>query len=170
VGCSTGEEAYTLSMIIEQFLQSRAISKSCYLAVTGMDISLPALTIARKAIYEHYKIRHVPEYYLHKFFIKQKGGHYKISNSLKKRTCFASFNLIDMAKTSFGTMDIIFCQNVLIYFKSKIRKDIIYQLVEHLKPGGFLVLGAGETLGKPHPELKKIDFPQTLAFVKKYDS
>jgi chemotaxis protein methyltransferase CheR/type IV pilus assembly protein PilK len=169
-GCSTGEEVYTLAMVIEQFLKRHFYDENCYLAVTGMDISIPALSVAKKAVYNHYKIRDVPSSYLKEYFIKQDNGHYQVLDALKKRVCFVPFNIIDIKKALFGTMDIIFCQNVLIYFKSATRKKIIQQLVERLKPGGFLVLGAGESLGNPHPELIKIDFPNTLAFLKEPSS
>ncbi len=164
-GCSTGEEAYTLGMIATQFIKK--LSKHCYLAVTGMDISIPALVTARKAVYEQYKVRHVPERYLEHYFVEQDNGRYQIIDTLKKRVCFVPFNIIDMKKTLLEPMDIIFCQNVLIYFNRDRRKQIIHQLVQRLRPGGFLVLGAGESLSNPHSELEKVDFPNSLAFFKK---
>ncbi len=164
-GCSTGEEAYTLSMIVNQFILK--LKRQCYLAVTGMDISIPALVTARKAIYDQYKVRHVPGEYLEQYFVKQDNNQYQIIEQLKKRVCFVPFNIIDMNKTLLEPMDIIFCQNVLIYFNRERRKQIIHQLVQRLKPGGFLVLGAGESLNNPHPELEKIDYPNSLAFLKK---
>jgi chemotaxis protein methyltransferase CheR/type IV pilus assembly protein PilK len=165
-GCSTGEESYTLAMIINQFMNDRSIEK-CYLAITGMDISIPALVTARKAIYEQYKIRHVPKDYLKNYFLEQENGRYQIIDSLKKRVCFVPFNIIDMKSTLLEPMDVIFCQNVLIYFNRERRKQIINQLVKRLKYGGFLVLGAGESLNHPHPELEKINFLNSLAFLKK---
>jgi type IV pilus assembly protein PilK len=168
-GCSTGEETYTLGMIADKFLQSHYEHNhsNCYLAVTGMDISVPALVTARKAIYDRYKMRYVPEDYLGDYFVQQEDGRSRIIDSLKKRVCFVPFNIIDMKKAIVEPMDIIFCQNVLIYFNRDRRRQIIYQLVEHLKPGGFLVLGAGEALNNPHPELEKIDYPNSLGFRKK---
>lgn len=152
-------------MITTQFIKN--LSKHCYLAVTGMDISIPALVTARKAVYEQYKIRHVPERYLEHYFVEQDDGRYQIIDALKKRVCFVPFNIIDMEKTLLEPMDVIFCQNVLIYFNRDRRKQIIHQLVQRLRPGGFLVLGAGESLSNPHPELEKVDFPNSLAFSRK---
>ncbi|WP_198263657.1 CheR family methyltransferase [sulfur-oxidizing endosymbiont of Gigantopelta aegis] len=166
-GCSTGEEVYTLGMLCQQFLKqhnNRAVSKPCYLAITGMDISVPALVTARKALYDQYKVRHVPEQYLEEYFVAQHNGRYQIVEALKKRVCFVPFNIIDMKKTLLEPMDIIFCQNVLIYFNRDRRKQIIQHLVKRLKPGGFLVLGAGESLNNPHPELEQISYPNALAF------
>ncbi len=165
-GCSTGEEAYTVCMVINQFLKNIPVN-NCYIAVTGMDISIPALVTAKKASYARNKIRHVPLHYREKYFNEQDNGHYKIVDDLRKRVCFVPFNIIDMKKTLLHSMDIIFCQNVLIYFNRIKRKNIIHQLVERLKPGGFLVLGAGESLNTLHPELEIIDFPNALAFQRK---
>ena len=165
-GCSTGEEAYTLCMVINQFLKDLSYN-NCYIAVTGMDISIPALVTARKAVYEPNKVRRIPDQYLEHYFDEQSDGRYQVIDALRKRVCFVPFNIIDMKKTLLESMDIIFCQNVLIYFNRDRRKKIIHHLVERLKPGGFLVLGAGESLNTLHPELEKIDFPNSLAFLKK---
>ncbi len=170
-GCSTGEEAYTLGMVADQFIRQpepqTQQSRNCYIAVMGMDISVPALVTARKATYDKYKVRYVPEDYLEHYFNRQHDGRYQVKDELKKRVCFVPFNIIDMKKVLLEPMDIIFCQNVLIYFNRERRKQIIEQLVKRLKTGGYLVLGAGEALTSPHAELKKIDFTNALAFVKK---
>jgi len=165
-GCSTGEEVYTLCIVINQFLKDLSYN-DCYLAVTGMDISTPALVTARKAIYDQNKVRSVPEQYRKDYFVELADKRFQVVDTLRKRVCFVSFNIIDMKKTLLESMDIIFCQNVLIYFNRDRRKKIIHQLVERLKPGGFLVLGAGESLNTPHPELEKLDFPDSLAFLRK---
>lgn len=122
-GCSTGEEAYTLCMMMNQFLKNSSFN-NCYIAVTGTDISIPALVTARKAIYEHNKVRHVPEQYLDYYFNEQCDGRYQVTDSLRKRVCFVQFNIIEMKKTRLESMDIIFCQNVLIYFNRDRRKKL----------------------------------------------
>lgn len=166
-GCSTGEEAYTLCMVADQFVRSRTNDVNCYLAVTGMDISVPALVTARKAVYDRYKIRYVPENFIENYFVEQDDGRSRVTDAIKKRVCFVPFNIIDLKKIRIEPMDIIFCQNVLIYFNRDRRRQIIHQLVQHLKPGGFLVLGAGEALNNPHPDLELIDFTNSLAFSRK---
>jgi chemotaxis protein methyltransferase CheR/type IV pilus assembly protein PilK len=165
-GCSTGEEAYTLCMIADQYVR-QLDGKNCYLAVTGMDISLPALVTARKAVYEHYKIRYIPDHFLKNYFDMQPGGSASVIEEIKKRVCFVPFNIVDMRKTILEPMDIVFCQNVLIYFNRERRQQIVHDLVDRLRPGGFLVLGAGETMNNPHPELEKVEFHNALAFYKK---
>jgi len=164
-GCSTGEEVYTLCMIVDQFFKKISCF-NCYLAVTGMDISIPSLKSAKEAIYSINNVHHVPEYYLDNYFLQRDDRHFQIIHALRKRVCFVPFNIVDMRKIILQPMDIIFCQNVLIYFTREKRKKIIDQLVDYLKPGGYLVLGAGETLNVPE-HLEKINFLNTLAFVKK---
>jgi len=172
-GCSTGEETYTLAMIAMNYILNQTAHmkktdiKECYLGVTGMDISIPAMVTARKAVYDKYKTRHVPSYYMKNYFESHADGHFSIINELKKRVCFVPFNIVDMQKILLEKMDIIFCQNVLIYFNRERRRQIIACLLQWLKPGGYLVLGAGETTNEPHVLLEKIDFPNTLAFKKK---
>jgi type IV pilus assembly protein PilK len=61
-------------------------------------------------------------------------------------------------------MDLILCQNVLIYFKRELRNEILNQLVKQLKTGGMIVLGAGEVFGWTHPELELVNYESTLAF------
>jgi len=171
-GCSTGEEAYTLAMIAMDYILTRTAHKEktaikeCYLGVTGMDISIPAMVTSRKAVYDKFKIRHVPSYYMKNYFEPHGDSHFRIINALKKRVCFVPFNIVDMKSIFLEQMDIIFCQNVLIYFNSKKRRQIIACLLQWLKPDGYLVLGAGETTNEPYPGLEIIDFPNTLAFRK----
>jgi len=169
VGCSTGEEVYTLAMITTQFLQSlqKLSPKQCSMSLIGMDISLPSLKIAKKSVYKRRNIRHVKAEYLEKYFIKQNEESFKIIESLRRQVCFMPFNIMDMTNIVMHSMDIIFCQNVLIYFTKNKRKKIIQNLIEHLKPGGYLVLGAGEVLNVPHVDLEKVTYLNALAFHRK---
>jgi len=164
-GCSTGEEVYTLCMIADQFFEKMSCS-NCYLAVTGMDISIPSLKHAKEAIYNSNNMHHVPDHYLDNYFLQRDDSHFQVIHALRKRVCFVPFNIVDLKKTILESMDIIFCQNVLIYFTREKREKIIDQLVDYLKPGGYLVLGAGEILKVPE-HLEKIEFLNALAFIKK---
>lgn len=168
-GCSTGEEAYTLYMIADQFLQKEALN-FCSLLVTGTDISTPSLEFAKKAVYNKLRVRHVPENYLKDYFIKQPKNRFQVIDSVKKNVCLMPSNIMDMEKIVLHSMDIIFCQNVLIYFSKNKCKKIIRDLVNRLKPGGYLVLGAGEVLNISCADLEKVNFLDALAFLKKKKS
>jgi len=77
---------------------------------------------------------------------------------------FYRFNLMDVATAPFRRLDVIFCQNVLIYFKKFDRRDILEALVQRLELGGILVLGPGEMLDWQHPQMRRVDHSGTLAF------
>lgn len=162
VGCATGEEPYSLMMYIDKYLADK--SEKCYLAVTASDISHDALAIAKKAIYHKNRFTNVPDEYFENYLEIIDKDHYLVNESLRKRICFNRLNLVNVNKSSVGKMEIIICQNVLIYFKREIRITILNQLVEHLVPGGLLVLGAGEITGWQHPEIVSIQYEGVLAF------
>lgn len=170
-GCSTGEEVYTLAMVVDQFLQNynlkKILSEQCSMSVTGMDISLASLAIAKKAVYKHRNIHHVKEKYLEQYFIKQSDKNFKIVDSLRQYVFFTPFNIMDIKNIVIHSMDIIFCQNVLIYFTKDKQKKILQNLVDHLSKGGYLVLGAGEILNISHVDLEKVIYLNALAFHRK---
>mgnify|MGYP002789135035 CR=1 FL=1 len=89
---------------------------------------------------------------------------FAISETLRKRVGFALFNIMDVARAPLKKLDLIYCQNVLIYFARDRRKQLLSALADLLKPGGMLVLGAGEVIGFTHPLLTRIGNRQTLAF------
>ena len=106
----------------------------------------------------------VPEEYLENYLQEVDEEHYLVNESLRKRICFNRVNLINFNNNTIGKMEIIICQNVLIYFKRETRLLILNHLVEHLVPGGLLILGAGEITGWKHPELNTIKYDGVLAF------
>lgn len=162
VGCATGEEPYSLMMYIDKYFADK--NEKCYLAVTASDISHDALATAKKAIYHKNRFTNVPNEYFENYLEIIDKDHYLVNESLRKRICFNRLNLVDVNESSVGKMEIIICQNVLIYFKREVRITILNQLVEHLVPGGLLVLGAGEITGWQHLEMVSMQYEGVLAF------
>lgn len=162
VGCATGEEPYSLMMYIDKYMTDR--NEKCYLAVTASDISHDALAIGKKAVYHQNRFTNLPDEYIKNYLQDVGKDHYLVSESLRKRICFNRLNLINMNSSSVGKMDIIICQNVLIYFKRETRITILNQFVKHLVPGGFLILGAGEIIGWKNPEINSMKYDGVLAF------
>ena len=162
VGCATGEEPYSLMMYIDKYMTD--INEKCYLAVTASDISHDALAIGKKAVYHQNRFTNVPDEYLEHYLDDVDDKHYLVKESLRKRICFNRLNLLNLDSSSVGKMEIIICQNVLIYFKREIRITILNHLVEHLVPGGLLILGAGEITGWQHPEINSMQYNGVLAF------
>jgi len=162
VGCATGEEPYSLMMYIDKYMTDK--NEKCYLAVTASDISHDALAVGKKALYHQNRFTNVPDNYISDYLEEADKEHYLVSESLRKRICFNRLNLLNLDKSSVGKMEIIICQNVLIYFKRETRVAILNQLVEHLVPDGILILGAGEITGWKHPDMNSIKYNGVLAF------
>ncbi|MGD8709035.1 MAG: CheR family methyltransferase [Ectothiorhodospiraceae bacterium] len=164
-GCATGEEAFSLAMILDRHL--RREGQRPYYGVTGSDISLHALATARAGVYPERRLAGIPTLYRDEYCEPASGGRFRVAERLRRRSCFAQLNLLEADAAPLGGMDLIYCQNVLIYFDREHRMRILDGLAGHLRPGGTLVLGAGEIIGWSHPELERIGGPQVLAFRRK---
>lgn len=163
VGCSTGEEAYTLAMTLDDALSQHASGKT-YFGITATDISAAALAVGRGASYPLPKLDEVPNVFRARYCEPESNESFRIVEPLVKRVGFVQFNLMDVARSPLKRLDLIFCQNVLIYFARERRSALLDALAGLLKPGGLLVLGPGEVLGFTHPLLARLGGPQTLAF------
>ena len=161
VGCATGEEPYTLAMLMEHLFGQDA---TLYYGVTASDISRAALRTGRNAIYHVRRIKNVPDEMAEKFLSSVDAEHVQVNEPLRHKVCFTQTNLLTLEDQPIGEMDIILCQNVLIYFKHEMRDRILTQLVTKLKPNGLLVLGAGEVFSWSHPQLETIKHESTLAY------
>lgn len=161
-GCATGEEAYTLAMVIDQALCRRG--GSGYYGVTATDISQPSLRTASAGIYPRVRVKDLPPHLASTYLIAQGADRVSVVPALKRRLCFVRSNILDAGDESFGLMDIICCQNLLIYFERSRRPAIAEALASHLRPGGVLVLGSGELVGWQHPHMEKLTSAHTLAY------
>jgi chemotaxis protein methyltransferase CheR len=139
-GCSTGQEAYSVAMMIREKLPELApITK-----IHGTDISKETVDKATKGIYTKFEVdRGVPEYMLNKYFRKVPEG-YQVNDDIRNMTSFAVQNL---AKDPFpGTYDIILFRNVAIYFSEEMRKELYNKMKQTVKKDGILILGSAESL------------------------
>ncbi|NUU96903.1 protein-glutamate O-methyltransferase CheR [Marinitoga sp. 1138] len=144
-GCSSGEEPYTLSIIMQELLDPPYTYK-----IYGVDIDENILKKARAGIYNEYSIKHVPQPYLEKYFIITEDGKYKIKNNVKKYVEFFKANLSDsnsLLKLGKG-FDFIFCRNVLIYFSEESRREVIETFYSMLNSGGYIFLGHSESMSR----------------------
>ncbi len=162
VACSTGEEAYSLAMLIDAFCERHGGGLNY--GVTGTDISLPALRQAREARYPQRRLKDIPAVYRERYCLPLDDGGFGISEVLRKRVCFAQLNLRDVDASPMKDMDLVFCQNLLIYYDRERRLEIVNGLSECLGPGGVLVLGPGELLNWKHPQMEKVRYQDTLAY------
>lgn len=162
VGCATGEEPYSIAIALDYFMKKNNIDG--FLGVYASDISGDAIASGRAGVYHRNRLKDLPIEYLREYFIPMDLDHYKINDSIRNRVCFSKLNLMNLDNTHIGDMDIIYCQNVLIYFKRENRIKILDQLVSRLKPGGLLVLGPGEITSWNNSFVKQVSKDHVLAF------
>ncbi len=154
--CSTGQEPYSMSMVIDEFKKSNPGSFLSGEEIIATDISASALQQARAAQYEMLALgRGLDKERLQKHFRANPDGSWTVSPAIKSRVRFQSINLLGQY-TSLGQFDIIFCRNVLIYFSSELKLEILRKMHKQLVPGGYLLLGASESLSGLSDKYKMI--------------
>jgi chemotaxis protein methyltransferase CheR len=163
-GCSTGEEPYTLAILMLELLGQSNVPIP--FTIYGTDISTKALESAKKAVFNNYAVRNTDKAVLSKHFVEDKGL-YALKDTVKKYVTLDFFNLMDSASyRKYRQMDMVFCRNVLIYFDEKGKKAVIDNLYESLKPGGYLTIGHAESLHNISRGFKPLIFPGTIAYQK----
>jgi len=141
-GCSTGEEPYTIAMLILETGQF----KDWNIEIFGNDISQRVLQVARKGVYTQSSFRSTHKNFIDKYF-EPFDGKYKIKDEVKNMVRFGYLNLIERNKMSLlRSMDVIFCRNVLIYFDVESKKKVIRNFYDKLEDGGYLLLGHAESM------------------------
>ena len=141
-GCSTGEEAYSLAIVLLEFLGERASSLPIQIFAT--DLSDSAIAVARAALYRPAVAEQVGSERLARFFTAQEGG-YRVSKPVRDLCVFTRHDLT--RDPPFSRLDLVMCRNVLIYLGSALQKRVIAVLHYGLKPDGYLALGSAESIG-----------------------
>lgn len=163
-GCSTGEEPYTLAMLLEAY-QSKATAQFEILAT---DISQSALEAARAGVYDPYSLRHTEQYRLIKYFQPMADGRQKVREEVRRLVRFGWANLVDPALAlRVGRMDAILCRNVIIYFDSQSRQTVLSNFHAALKPGGHLMLGHSESLAHAATPFEIVRMGGTIIYRKR---
>ncbi len=161
VSCATGEEAYSLAMMAQSICA--ADEKEAHFGVTGTDVSSPAVAIANQAIYSKDKLATIDEKY-HAHITEVSDEMFVIKDHIKKRMAFGVFNLLDVNKPSNIKYDVVYCQNVLMYFDKAVREQILDGLVNYLNKDGLLVIGQTEINAWAHKRMARVNKSRTLAF------
>ena len=140
-GCATGEEPYSLAMLLTEKLQQA--DKGCDVNIFASDIDQDALAFARAGIYPENIAADVTPERLRQFFIK--GEHtYRINKDIREAVVFAVQNVI--SDPPFSKLDLVSCRNLLIYLEPEIQKKILAMFHFALRDGGYLFLGNAETI------------------------
>jgi chemotaxis protein methyltransferase CheR len=143
--CSTGQEPYSIGMAVDEFRRQKPGKLRNDVKITATDISKSVLEVARRGEYEMLAIgRGLSSERQKNFFTSSANGSWQIRSHIKAMVEFKELNLLE--RYSLGRFDVIFCRNVLIYFSADLKKDILTRLHACLNPGGYLILGASESL------------------------
>jgi type IV pilus assembly protein PilK len=164
LGCATGEEAYSIAMVINDCFELAALNP--YYGITAMDISSSALAAGRKARYAKRRVEQVTHEEIKRYLSPCPDGSYEVVSKLRDRVCFTQANIIHARQLPNVKVDVIFCQNLLVYFRRWLRRDVLNALVNRLKPGGLLIVGLGETVDWEHPLMQRTADDQVQAYIR----
>jgi chemotaxis protein methyltransferase CheR len=143
--CSTGQEPYSIAMIIQEFSRTNPLFHSSNVEIIATDISPTVLFLAKSARYDTLSIsRGLPDELRNRYF-EQNGKIWVLKDAIKNMVTFKRLNLQEDF-TSLGHFDIVFCRNVLIYFSDDFKRDVLSRIALRLKPDGFLIVGASESV------------------------
>ncbi|MBA3531324.1 MAG: protein-glutamate O-methyltransferase CheR [Ardenticatenales bacterium] len=142
--CSTGEEPYTLAMLLLEMMPQATLAQ---LEIVATDISLRALEAARTGIYDPHSLRHTEPRWVTRYFQPVANGGQRVGEAVRRLVHFGQGNLLDQGVSArVGRVDLILCRNVLIYFNEQSRQKALNNLYSALHAGSHLLLGHSETL------------------------
>ena len=145
-GCSSGEEAYNIAMIIADYFKNK--DKLWDKQILASDISDKVLISAKLGIYSEEKIRTLPSHWKSLYLQKYDANNYVFKDVIKKEIMFKKFNLMEPFFPYRKKFHAIFCRNVMIYFDEVTRNDIIRKFVDNLEDGGFFLIGKTESIDR----------------------
>ncbi|GAB3283571.1 CheR family methyltransferase [Parahaliea aestuarii] len=163
-GCSAGQELYSIAMVVEQRLRAREPWLEWH--GIGTDLSFGAITEAQQGHYREGAIARIPAHFRRAYTRRVNSELWAIADDIRPRCHFFHSNLLHVNDAPFADFNIVFCQNVLIYFEREAQLWIIDQLCDRLRSGGLLVLGAGEDLGWSNPRMQRAAWPGVTAYKK----
>ena len=149
---SSGEEAYTLAMVLDDALGNRPFE------IVGTDINGEVLAAARTGLYREDRGKKIPRHFLKRYCRKGIGEHagtMLVDKRLRNKTTFIQANLLEH-DPKLGLFDVILLRNVMIYFDDPTKKRLIARLADHLRPGGYLITGHADTVRELHGSLTQI--------------
>jgi len=142
--CSSGQEPYSISMVAREFALNNPGSITSGVDILGTDISSMMLKYSKQAIYDTSAVKRGLSDERRKKFFNETSGGWELNHDIRSRVTFRALNL-QHSFAGLGKFDVIFCRNVLIYFSSEFKTEILTRMSEVLNPGGYLLLGSSET-------------------------
>jgi chemotaxis protein methyltransferase CheR len=155
-GCSSGEEPYTIAMVMHEFSEHKA---HLDYSIFATDLSTQVLNKAVTAVYNEDRVATLPFTIKKKFFLRSKSDTnrtVRVVPELRRKVIFQRLNFMDDHYDVPQTFDIIFCRNVLIYFDKDTQEKVINKLASKLRPGGYFFLGHSESVTQMDVPLSQI--------------
>ncbi len=153
-GCSSGEEPYTLVMLMMEYFGNDYSKWTA--GVLATDISLNALSTAKSGIYPADRVKPLPDHLKKKYFKPLPNGDFEIIDSVKREVTFRRFNLMNETFPFKNPFDVIFCRNVMIYFDNPTRERLVNKFYQHTINQGYLFIGHSESLNREVTKYKYI--------------
>lgn len=144
-GCSSGEEPYTLTMLMHEYFKHQKASWDTRILAT--DISAKVLSQARQGRYPSSSTDTLPEGWLNRYFVRA-GDQWQINDKIKNEVVFRSLNLIQNSYPFKQKFHVIFCRNVMIYFEKATKVELVKRLYDLTEPGGYLFIGHAESIAR----------------------
>jgi chemotaxis protein methyltransferase CheR/type IV pilus assembly protein PilK len=163
-GCGSGAEAWTLVMLAKAAIERQ--QASLHYGVIGTDISSSVLQEARRAVYREDDLSQVPADHRVHGLKAIDTQHSRIVDELAERVCFVQSNLVTAEELLGIDMDVIVCRDVLTYYCQESKYRILDCLADHLKPGGLLVVGAGESGGWTRAGVHTVSVGKLEAYIR----
>lgn len=164
-GCSTGEEPYTLSIILHEVLRSEI--NAWDIRIAANDLSEGVLHSARRGVYSDYSLRTTPKEIVARYFEVEAGGRFKVVAGVRDLVQFGQINLSDRFQTKrVERSQIVFCRNVIIYFDEEMKRQVIGSYYDNLLPGGYLFIGHSESLHNLSRAFRPVHHPGAIVYKK----
>ena len=166
---STGQESYSIGMTIHEFQQSKPGAMNSRVEIVGTDISPTVIKQAREAKYDELSLgRGLSDERRKRYFTDNRDGGWSVRPEVKSMARFTELNLLNNYSL-LGKFDIVFCRNVLIYFSTEMKSDILTRMAKVMKPRGFLFLGGSESPTGYCNAFEMCRFPEGVVYRLKED-
>ena len=166
-GCCTGEEPYSIAMLLDRLMPNH---EAWEITILATDINPAFLRAAGKGVYGEWSFRDSPPWVRERYFKRTRNGRFEIKPQIRKMVTFAHLNLVDDVYPSYPhdttAMDVIFCRNVLMYFTAEHAARVVRNLHRSIADGGWLIASPVETSNALFPQFAAVNFPGAVLYRK----
>jgi len=162
-GCASGEEPYSIAILMDQM---SAAFRGWTVNILGTDINDNLLEKAKKGVYTNWSFRDTPDIILKKYFIPQKDNSFKLKAEIKNRVKFYKLNLMETDYSpylsEYSPFDIVFCRNVIMYFRPDTQKQVVVRIGRYIKQDGWLITSPAESGAVSNSGFVPVHFPNAI--------